>query len=52
MMHGFFWMGGYAAFVWPAYAASAFGIAAAIYLTLRTYFRTKKRLAALEVALR
>ena len=48
-MGGFFAMGGYAAFVWPAYGVSiAIGIAAAIALTLSAYARAKKRLAALE----
>ena len=41
-------MGGYAAFVWPAYAVSALGLGAAILLTLRGYARAKTRLDALE----
>ena len=49
-MRGFFWMGGYAAFVWPAYGASVSGIAVAVYLTLRFYFRAKNKLAVLERA--
>jgi heme exporter protein D len=41
-------MGGYAAFVWPAYGVSVLGLGAAIVLTLRSYARAKARLAALE----
>jgi len=41
-------MGGYAAFVWPAYGVSALGLGAAIVLTLRGYARARTRLAALE----
>ena len=47
-MSGFFEMGKYAAFVWPAYGVSVAGIAAAIALTLSAYRRAKKKLAALE----
>jgi heme exporter protein D len=52
MMAAFFSMGGYAAFIWPAYGASAVGIAAAILLTLRAYRRARSRLAASERAAR
>jgi heme exporter protein CcmD len=38
-------MGKYAAYVWPAYGASALGIALAIVITLRAYARAKKLLA-------
>ena len=41
-------MGGYAAFVWPAYGVSLFGLGAAVLFTLRAYFSAKARLAALE----
>jgi heme exporter protein D len=41
-------MGGYAAFVWPAYGASLLGLGAAIGLTLRAYARAKASLATLE----
>ena len=44
-----FWaMGGYAAFVWPAYAVSALGIGAAVIWTLKAYGDAKARLKALE----
>jgi heme exporter protein D len=43
-------MGGYAAFVWPAYGASVLGLGAAIALTIRAYSRAKASLAALERA--
>jgi len=42
-MH-FLAMGGYAAFVWSAYAVSAIGLAAAVVLTLRAYFRARAQL--------
>jgi heme exporter protein D len=41
-------MGGYAAFVWPAYGVSALGLGVAIIFTLRGYARAKSRLDALE----
>lgn len=47
-MAHFLAMGGYAAFVWPAYAASLGGIALAVVLTLRGYARAKQRLDKLE----
>jgi len=47
-MSHFFAMGGYAAFVWPAYAISAIGIGSAIWLTLRGYRRAKELLGRLE----
>ena len=44
-----FWdMGGYAAFIWPAYAVSALGLAGAVVWTLKTYGDAKARLKALE----
>jgi heme exporter protein D len=47
-MSGFWAMGGYAAYVWPAYAISAGGLAAAIVVTLRSHARAKAALASLE----
>jgi heme exporter protein D len=47
-MSHFFAMGGYAAYVWPAYGISFVGIAAAVLLTLRSYSRAKARLAKIE----
>ena len=47
-MSAFFAMGGYAAFVWPAYGVSAFGLGCAIVLCWRGYGQAKKRLAMLE----
>jgi heme exporter protein D len=41
-------MGGYAAFVWPAYGVSVIGLTTAIVLTWRAYARAKARLAQLE----
>lgn len=47
-MAHFFAMGGYAAFVWPAYGASLIGLAAMIWSTLRSYSRAKRQLAELQ----
>jgi heme exporter protein D len=47
-MSGFFAMGGYAAFVWPAYAATAIGLGAMILFTWQSWRAARKRLAALE----
>jgi len=41
-------MGGYAAFVWPAYAVSLLGLGAAIGISLAQYRRARARLARLE----
>lgn len=41
-------MGGYAAFVWPAYGVTLIGIGAAIAVTLRSYARAKAMFAELE----
>ena len=41
-------MGGYAAFVWPAYGASALGLGIATLWTVIAWRRAKARLAALE----
>jgi heme exporter protein D len=44
-----FWaMGGYAAYVWPAYAVSALGLGGAVIWTLKSYGAAKARLKALE----
>ncbi|HEX2590106.1 MAG TPA: heme exporter protein CcmD [Rhizomicrobium sp.] len=47
-MSDFLAMGGYGAYVWPAYAASVIGIGGAILLTVRAWRRAKARLAQLE----
>ena len=47
-MSGLLNMGGYAAFVWPAYGASVLLLGAAIVLTWRAYARARAQLAALE----
>lgn len=47
-MAHFFAMGGYAAFVWPAYGVSLVGVAGVVIFTLRGYGRAKRRLAELE----
>lgn len=43
-MSSFFAMGGYAAFVWPAYAVSAAVLGAIVIGTLRAYGRAKKKI--------
>ena len=47
MMH-FLEMGGYGGFVWSAYGASVALLAAAVALTLRSYFRTLAQLRHME----
>ena len=47
-MSDFLNMGGYADFIWPAYAASALGLGAATVWTVAAWRRAKTRLAALE----
>jgi heme exporter protein D len=47
MMH-FLAMGGYAAYVWPAYGVSVLGIGSAIALTWRGYARAKATLDQIE----
>ena len=42
-MSGLLAMGGYAAFVWPAYAVSIIGLGGLIVWTLASYARAKKR---------
>ena len=49
-MSGMLDMGGYAAFVWPAYAVSILLLGGAAVLTVRAYRRARARLAALEKA--
>jgi len=44
----FFAMGGYAAYVWPAYGASFVGLAGAVVWTLAAWRRTRAQLALLE----
>jgi heme exporter protein D len=44
----FFAMGGYAAFIWPAYAVSFLGLAAMVCASWAAWLKAKKRLAALE----
>jgi heme exporter protein CcmD len=34
-------MGGYGAFVWPAYGVTVLGLGGAVLFTLRAYFRAK-----------
>ncbi len=47
-MSSFWAMGGYAAYVWPAYAISLLGLAIAAVLTLRAHANARAVLAALE----
>jgi heme exporter protein D len=47
-MSGFWAMGGYAAYVWPAYGISAFALAATALVTMRAHRRARAQLAALE----
>lgn len=49
-MSEFLAMGGYAAFVWPAYGVTFVGLGAAIAFAWNAYARAKARLAALERA--
>ena len=48
MMH-FLEMGGYAAFVWPAYGVTVIGLGGAVVFTLRSYFYAKRMFAKLGV---
>jgi len=41
-------MGGYAAFVWPAYAVTAAGMAGLLWHSLRAYRRARRAVAALQ----
>ena len=47
-MSAFFAMGGYGAYIWPAYGVSVLLLGAAIMVTWRAYARAKAQLAALE----
>lgn len=47
-MSGFVAMGGYAAFVWPAYAVSALGLGGAATVVWLAYRRAVARVASLE----
>lgn len=47
-MSGFWAMGGYAAYVWPAYGISFAALAASAWWTVSAYMRAKAALAALE----
>lgn len=49
-MKDFFAMGGYGAYVWPAYLVSAATLAALVAFVLRRAARARKRLAALDKA--
>ena len=47
-MSTFLAMGGYAAYVWPAYGISLLGLSGAVVLTLRGYRRAKALMAEAE----
>jgi heme exporter protein D len=47
-MTGFFTMGGYAAFIWPAYAVSLLGLVAMAWQSWAAWRAARKRLAAME----
>jgi heme exporter protein D len=47
-MNGFWDMGGYGAFIWPAYSISLLALAGATVWTLAAWRRAKTTLAALE----
>ena len=47
-MSEFLAMGGYGAYVWPAYATTLIGLGAAALATWRAYRAAQRRLAALE----
>lgn len=47
-MSAFFAMGGYAAFIWPAYGVSALGLLAMAWQSWAAWRAAKKKLAALE----
>lgn len=49
-MSAFFAMGGYAAFVWPAYGLTIVALAATIGIVWRRYARAKAKLAAAQNA--
>jgi heme exporter protein D len=47
-MTGFFAMGGYAAFIWPAYGISAVALTGMIWQCIAAWRAARKRLDALE----
>jgi heme exporter protein D len=47
-MSDFWAMGGYAAYIWPAYAVSFIGLMGMIVVTWRSYRAAQAKLAALE----
>ena len=47
-MSAFFAMGGYGAYIWPAYGVTVLLLGAAIVMTWRAYAKAKAQLAALE----
>jgi heme exporter protein D len=47
-MSGFFAMGGYGAFIWPAYAISALALAAMVWQCLAAWRAARRRLEELE----
>jgi heme exporter protein D len=47
-MNSFFAMGGYAAFIWPAYGISALALIATIWQSWAAWRTAKKKLDALE----
>ena len=47
-MNSFFAMGGYGAFIWPAYGVSLLGLLAMTWQSWAAWRAAKKRLAALE----
>ena len=48
-MAEFFAMGGYAAYVWPAYAATILTLAAAVIVSLRAHAKARENVRRLEV---
>ena len=47
-MSNFFAMGGYAAFIWPAYGVSALALAAMVWQSWSAWRAARKKLQALE----
>ena len=47
-MSAFFAMGGYGAYIWPAYGVSVLLLGGAIVMTWRAYTKARAQLAALE----
>jgi heme exporter protein D len=48
-MAEFFAMGGYAAYIWPAYVASILTLAAAVAVTLRAHAKARENVQRLEL---